>query len=59
MFLSIIIIDGYEQKSEVINPLTSIENVTVRIRQICIGDYPVDKRLIVDMINVVYDKTIR
>ncbi len=54
-----IIIDHSEHKNEVIKPLTGIENVTIRIRQLSIGDYQVDKRLIVDMINVVYDKTIR
>ena len=34
-------------------------NVTIRIRQLSMGDYQVDKRLIVDMINVGYDKIIR
>ncbi len=34
-------------------------NVTIRIRMLSIGDYPVDKRLLVDMINVGYDKTIK
>jgi ERCC4-type nuclease len=54
-----IIIDGREHKSGVIKSLTGIENVTIRIRQPSIGDYKIDTRLIVDMINVAYDKTIR
>lgn len=54
-----IIIDDREHKSGVIKSLTGIENITIRIRQLSIGEYQVDKRLIVDMINVVYDKTIK
>ena len=54
-----IIIDDREHKGGIITSLTGIENLTIRIRQLSIGDYQVDKRLIVDMINVVYDKTIR
>lgn len=54
-----IIIDGCEHKSGVIKSLTGIENITIRIRQLSIVDYQVDKRLMVDMINGVYDKTIR
>jgi ERCC4-type nuclease len=54
-----IIIDGCEHKSGVIKSLTGIENVIIRIRQFSIGDCHVDKRVMVDMINRVYDKTIR
>ncbi len=54
-----IIIDGREHKGGIITSLTGIENLTIRIRQLCIGDDQVGKRLIVDMINVGYDKTIR
>jgi ERCC4-type nuclease len=54
-----IIIDGCEHKKGVIKSLAGIENVTIRIRKLSIGDYQVDKRVIIDMINVVYDKTIR
>jgi ERCC4-type nuclease len=54
-----IIIDGREHKSGVIKSITGIKNVTIRIRQLSIGGYQVDKRLIVDMINESYDKTIR
>jgi len=54
-----IIIDGCEHKNGVIKSLAGIENVTIRIRKLSIGDYPVDKRLIVDTINIVCDKTIR
>ena len=31
-------------------------NVTIRIRQLSMGDYQVDKRLIFDIINVVCEK---
>jgi ERCC4-type nuclease len=31
-------------------------NVTIRIRQLSMGDYQVGKRSLVDMINVVQDK---
>ncbi|MBW2246719.1 MAG: hypothetical protein JRF62_05890 [Deltaproteobacteria bacterium] len=51
-----IIIDGREHKSRVIKSLTGIENVTIRIRQLSMGDYQVDKRLIFDIINVVCEK---
>lgn len=54
-----IIIDDREHKGGIITSLTGIENLTIRIRQLSIGDDQVDKRLIVDMINVVYDKTIK
>ena len=51
-----IIIDGRGHKSRVIKSLTGIENVTIRIRQLSMGDYQVDKRLIFDIINVVCEK---
>jgi len=51
-----IIIDSREHKSRVIKSLTGIENVTIRIRQLSMGDYQVDKRLIFDIINVVCEK---
>jgi ERCC4-type nuclease len=51
-----IIIDGREHKSRVIKSLTGIENVTIRIRQLSMDDYQIDKRLIVDIINVVCEK---
>jgi len=51
-----IIIDGREHKSRVIKSLTGIENVTIRIQQLSMGDYQVDKRLIFDIINVVCEK---
>ena len=54
-----IIIDSREHKNGVITSFTGIKNVPIRIRQLSISYYQVDKRLIVDMINVGYDKTIR
>jgi ERCC4-type nuclease len=51
-----IIIDGREHKIRVIKSLAGIENVTIRIRQLSMGDYQVDKRLIFDIINVVCEK---
>ena len=35
-----IIIDGCEHKNGVIKSLAGIENVTIRIRKLSIGDYP-------------------
>jgi len=43
-----IISDDREQKSEVIQCLLGIENVTVRIRRLSIGDYQIDKRVVVE-----------
>ncbi len=43
-----IISDDREQKSEVIKLLAGIENVTLEIRRLSIGDYQIDKRVIVE-----------
>ena len=43
-----IIADDREQKSEVIKLLAGIENVTLEIRRLSIGDYQIDKRVIVE-----------
>lgn len=43
-----IIADDREQKSEVIQSLSEIENVAVQIRRLSMGDYQIDKRVIVE-----------
>ena len=40
--------DDRECKSEVINSLLQIENVDVNIRRLSIGDYQIDKRLLIE-----------
>ncbi len=42
-----IIADDREQTGEVIESLLGIENVAVQIRRLSLGDYQIDKRVIV------------
>lgn len=43
-----IIVDDREQKSEVIPSLSGIENVTVQIQRLSMGDYQIDNRVVVE-----------
>jgi DNA excision repair protein ERCC-4 len=43
-----IIADDREQKSGVIQSLATIQNITVRIQRLSLGDYKIDRRLIVE-----------